>query len=144
MNGGRRKNATRETTLPLKKWLKNHMKNPYPTKAEKYILSDMTKMTMTQISTWFANARRRLKKEKKSEWNSDKSNNSSDEDDTNDDTPASVEYNPAQEDKIADEMPYSASTPPETNMPIPSMSRIHEHGKVCFCHTNILTINSTN
>uniref|UniRef100_A0A914LI19 Homeobox domain-containing protein n=1 Tax=Meloidogyne incognita TaxID=6306 RepID=A0A914LI19_MELIC len=64
----RRKNATREVTAPLKHWLNMHRKNPYPTKAEKTLLAVVTHMTMTQVSTWFANARRRLKKENKMEW----------------------------------------------------------------------------
>ncbi|KAI1731749.1 homeobox KN domain-containing protein [Ditylenchus destructor] len=58
MDPGRRKNATREVTLPLKQWLNDHRRNPYPSKAEKTILAIFTKMTMTQVSTWFANARR--------------------------------------------------------------------------------------
>ncbi|XP_065314387.1 iroquois-class homeodomain protein irx-1-like isoform X2 [Gordionus sp. m RMFG-2023] len=61
----RRKNATRETTSALKAWLIDHRKNPYPTKGEKIMLAIITKMTLTQVSTWFANARRRLKKESK-------------------------------------------------------------------------------
>ncbi|XP_012938568.1 iroquois-class homeodomain protein irx-5 [Aplysia californica] len=60
-----RKAATRETTGPLKAWLSEHKKNPYPTKAEKIMLAIITRMTLTQVSTWFANARRRLKKENK-------------------------------------------------------------------------------
>ncbi|XP_048778990.2 homeobox protein caupolican-like isoform X2 [Ostrea edulis] len=133
MNGGRRKNATRETTAPLKAWLKEHMKNPYPTKAEKVMLAIVTKMTLTQISTWFANARRRLKKENKSEWNSDHSNNSSDDDNTNDDIPANsddrlcVEPIPPQADEIADEISDSASKLPEATISIPPMTRRYEH-----------------
>jgi hypothetical protein len=64
----RRKNATRETTSQLKHWLYEHRKNPYPTKGEKIMLAIVTKMTLTQVSTWFANARRRLKKENKMTW----------------------------------------------------------------------------
>nr|AGD98928.1 Irx [Nematostella vectensis] len=66
--GARRKNATRETTSTLKAWLFEHRKNPYPTKGEKIMLAILTKMTLTQVSTWFANARRRLKKENKMTW----------------------------------------------------------------------------
>lgn len=66
--GARRKNATRETTSTLKAWLYEHRKNPYPTKGEKIMLAIITKMTLTQVSTWFANARRRLKKENKMTW----------------------------------------------------------------------------
>uniref|UniRef100_A0A094ZVB9 Iroquois-class homeodomain protein IRX-6 n=1 Tax=Schistosoma haematobium TaxID=6185 RepID=A0A094ZVB9_SCHHA len=65
----RRKNATRETTSLLKSWLNEHRKNPYPTKGEKIMLALITKMSLTQVSTWFANARRRLKKENKVTWN---------------------------------------------------------------------------
>lgn len=64
----RRKNATRETTATLKDWLDEHGQNPYPTKGEKIMLSIITKMSLTQVSTWFANARRRMKKEKKVFW----------------------------------------------------------------------------
>ncbi|DAA17762.1 iroquois-class homeodomain protein IRX-4 isoform X1 [Bos taurus] len=67
-SGTRRKNATRETTSTLKAWLQEHRKNPYPTKGEKIMLAIITKMTLTQVSTWFANARRRLKKENKMTW----------------------------------------------------------------------------
>ncbi|XP_054973882.1 iroquois-class homeodomain protein IRX-1 [Sorex araneus] len=65
---GRPKNATRESTSTLKAWLQEHRKNPYPTKGEKIMLAIITKMTLTQVSTWFANARRRLKKENKVTW----------------------------------------------------------------------------
>ncbi|XP_058161528.1 iroquois-class homeodomain protein IRX-1 [Dasypus novemcinctus] len=65
---GRPKNATRESTATLKAWLNEHRKNPYPTKGEKIMLAIITKMTLTQVSTWFANARRRLKKENKVTW----------------------------------------------------------------------------
>ncbi|XP_036043915.1 iroquois-class homeodomain protein IRX-6 isoform X3 [Onychomys torridus] len=67
-SAGRRKNATRESTSALKAWLHEHRKNPYPTKGEKIMLAIITKMTLTQVSTWFANARRRLKKENKMTW----------------------------------------------------------------------------
>ncbi|XP_072403485.1 Iroquois homeobox protein 6a isoform X1 [Chiloscyllium punctatum] len=67
-SNSRRKNATRETTSTLKTWLHEHRKNPYPTKGEKIMLAIITKMTLTQVSTWFANARRRLKKENKMTW----------------------------------------------------------------------------
>ncbi|XP_015428130.1 PREDICTED: iroquois-class homeodomain protein IRX-3, partial [Myotis davidii] len=64
----RPKNATRESTSTLKAWLNEHRKNPYPTKGEKIMLAIINKMTLTQVSTWFANARRRLKKENKMTW----------------------------------------------------------------------------
>jgi len=78
----RRKNATRESTSTLKAWLYEHIKNPYPTKGEKIMLAIITKMTLTQVSTWFANARRRLKKENKMQWSP---RNRTDQDDDDDD-----------------------------------------------------------
>ncbi|KAH9278611.1 Iroquois-class homeodomain protein IRX-5 [Echinococcus granulosus] len=65
----KKKVATRETTCLLKKWLYEHRKNPYPTKEEKAMLAAVTRMNLTQVSTWFANARRRLKKENRLTWN---------------------------------------------------------------------------
>ncbi|CAF1156143.1 unnamed protein product [Rotaria sp. Silwood1] len=81
----KRKNATRETTATLKAWLYEHRKNPYPTKNEKMILAMVTKMTLTQVSTWFANARRRLKKENKLHRTTNNSKSEEDEDDVDDD-----------------------------------------------------------
>ncbi|KAL2103893.1 hypothetical protein ACEWY4_000761 [Coilia grayii] len=60
--------ASRESTSALKTWLNEHLKNPYPTKGEKIMLAIVTRMTLTQVSTWFANARRRLKKENRVSW----------------------------------------------------------------------------
>ncbi|KAK7498826.1 hypothetical protein BaRGS_00009918 [Batillaria attramentaria] len=85
--GGIRKAAVRETTGPLKAWLHEHRKNPYPTKAEKIMLAIITQMTLTQVSTWFANARRRLKKENRGgSWDGAHDNSQvSDADDESDD-----------------------------------------------------------
>ena len=44
------------------------------------MLAIITKMTLTQVSTWFANARRRLKKESKVGWNKDKCDDDNDSD----------------------------------------------------------------
>lgn len=63
-----RKNATRESTGTLKAWLLTHIKNPYPTRSEKVMLAVVTNLTLTQVSTWFANARRRLKKDSRGQW----------------------------------------------------------------------------
>ena len=49
----RRKNVTRESTATLKAWLKEHMKNPYPTKAERIMLAIITRMTLTQVSYFY-------------------------------------------------------------------------------------------
>ena len=46
----RRKNVTRDSTSTLKAWLKEHRKNPYPTKGEKIMLAIITKMTLVQVS----------------------------------------------------------------------------------------------
>ena len=91
-SGTRRKNATRETTSTLKAWLQEHRKNPYPTKGEKIMLAIITKMTLTQVSTWFANARRRLKKENKMTWAP--RNKSEDEDEDEGDSARSKEESP--------------------------------------------------
>ncbi|NXG70408.1 IRX2 protein, partial [Baryphthengus martii] len=88
-----RKNATRDATATLKAWLQEHRKNPYPTKGEKIMLAIITKMTLTQVSTWFANARRRLKKENKMTWAP--RNKSEDEDDDEGDGARSKEESPA-------------------------------------------------
>lgn len=85
----RRKNATRETTSTLKAWLNEHKKNPYPTKGEKIMLAILTKMTLTQVSTWFANARRRLKKENKMTWSPRKKSGDKKIDGKDDDSDAS-------------------------------------------------------
>ncbi|XP_027001027.1 iroquois homeobox 7 [Tachysurus fulvidraco] len=75
--------ASRESTGALKAWLSEHLKNPYPTKGEKIMLAIVTKMSLTQVSTWFANARRRLKKENRVSW---ASKAKSDEDEEPDDS----------------------------------------------------------
>ncbi|OPJ85047.1 iroquois-class homeodomain protein irx-1-like [Patagioenas fasciata monilis] len=60
--------AARESTGALKAWLARHPRNPYPSKGEKVMLALVSRMSLTQVSTWFANARRRLKKENKAGW----------------------------------------------------------------------------
>lgn len=72
--------ATRESTGALKAWLNEHLKNPYPTKGEKIMLAIITKMSLTQVSTWFANARRRLKKENRVSWASKGKSDEEDDD----------------------------------------------------------------
>ncbi|TGZ67089.1 hypothetical protein CRM22_004994 [Opisthorchis felineus] len=67
-SGFGKKVPTRETTSLLRKWLIQHQLNPYPTKGEKVMLALATRMNLTQISTWFANARRRLKKDNQMTW----------------------------------------------------------------------------
>uniref|UniRef100_A0A8C3SS65 Homeobox domain-containing protein n=1 Tax=Chelydra serpentina TaxID=8475 RepID=A0A8C3SS65_CHESE len=60
--------TSRESTGALKAWLGQHARNPYPSKGEKLMLALVSKMSLAQVSTWFANARRRLKKEKQLSW----------------------------------------------------------------------------
>ncbi len=48
------------------------------------MLAIITKMTLTQVSTWFANARRRLKKENKMTWTPKNGSRDSDDDDDDD------------------------------------------------------------
>jgi hypothetical protein len=45
----------------LEQWLENHSEKPYPTKDEKTSLAQRTGLAVAQVSTWFANARRRYK-----------------------------------------------------------------------------------
>jgi hypothetical protein len=45
-------------------------------------------MTLTQVSTWFANARRRLKKENKMTWEPKNRNDDGDDDDDGDSSDA--------------------------------------------------------
>ncbi|KAI4823417.1 hypothetical protein KUCAC02_012001 [Chaenocephalus aceratus] len=77
--------ATRESTGALKAWLNEHLKNPYPTKGEKIMLAIITKMSLTQVSTWFANARRRLKKENRVSWACNKGKSDEEEEEEEED-----------------------------------------------------------
>ncbi|KAE8378476.1 hypothetical protein BDV26DRAFT_281011 [Aspergillus bertholletiae] len=46
----------------LKQWLDLHSHRPYPTKGEKVSLVEQTGLSIAQVSTWFTNARRRLRR----------------------------------------------------------------------------------
>ncbi|KAL2813452.1 hypothetical protein BJX63DRAFT_421310 [Aspergillus granulosus] len=52
---------SRAAVQTLRKWFDQHSEWPYPNKHEKAYLSQRTGLTLTQVSTWFANARRRQK-----------------------------------------------------------------------------------
>ncbi|KAI2799020.1 Iroquois-class homeodomain protein IRX-5 [Blomia tropicalis] len=121
-SAARRKNATRETTNTLKAWLYEHRKNPYPTKGEKIMLAIITKMTLTQVSTWFANARRRLKKENKMTW--EPKNKSSD---VRDDCSDKDSYNGLRCDPKDDSSLDSCSAPSSTNNIIKGQHHHHHH-----------------
>uniref|UniRef100_A0A674DXK3 Mohawk homeobox b n=1 Tax=Salmo trutta TaxID=8032 RepID=A0A674DXK3_SALTR len=56
-----KRQALQDMARPLKQWLYKHKDNPYPTKTEKVLLALGSRMTLVQVSNWFANARRRLK-----------------------------------------------------------------------------------
>ena len=51
----------KEATAKLKTWYFNHESDPYPTVLEKQQLARVTGLTIAQVKTWFANARRRSK-----------------------------------------------------------------------------------
>lgn len=51
----------RESTSYLKTWLMNHRHDPYPSVVEKQQLAKVSGLTISQVKTWFANARRRSK-----------------------------------------------------------------------------------
>ena len=59
----RHRNANRESTAMLRDWMADHKDNPYPSKAERITFTEVAQMAPIQVSTWFANARRRLRKE---------------------------------------------------------------------------------
>ncbi|XP_062871899.1 iroquois homeobox 7 [Trichomycterus rosablanca] len=92
--------ASRESTSALKAWLSEHLKNPYPTKGEKIMLAIVTKMSLTQVSTWFANARRRLKKENRVSW---ASKSKSDEEEEAEESEAEDEEGSSQKDQCSDD-----------------------------------------
>nr|UEK51576.1 araucan [Parasacculina yatsui] len=115
----RRKNATRESTNTLKAWLNEHKKNPYPTKGEKIMLAIITKMTLTQVSTWFANARRRLKKENKMTW---EPRNRTDDDDDGDDDLSDKEEKISEKNNQLGETTYSSAVI-STSLPAKPSSR---------------------
>ncbi|XP_061758663.1 iroquois homeobox 7 [Nerophis ophidion] len=115
---GGAKVATRESTGALKAWLSEHLKNPYPTKGEKVMLAIITKMSLTQVSTWFANARRRLKKENRVSWASSRSkSDEEDEEQESDEEEEEEEEHPAEgaQEKTSEatSQPPPVETPPD-------------------------------
>jgi len=56
----RRGNLPKTATNLMKKWLFEHLFNPYPTEEEKKGLMRQTGLSMNQVSNWFINARRRI------------------------------------------------------------------------------------
>lgn len=56
----KRENLPKNVTEYLKEWLILHKRHPYPTEREKQKLAEETGLTVSQISNWFINARRRI------------------------------------------------------------------------------------
>ena len=57
----RRRKYRPSQTVVLREWLSAHSENPYPTKAERTALSETTKLTLRQVTTWFQNRRTRMR-----------------------------------------------------------------------------------
>ncbi|MCJ1400795.1 hypothetical protein MMC11_004003 [Xylographa trunciseda] len=55
----RRGNLPKTVTDTLRVWFTEHIAHPYPTEEEKQILMSQTGLSISQISNWFINARRR-------------------------------------------------------------------------------------
>jgi len=56
----KRENLPKPATNILRTWLFNHVDHPYPTEEEKQTLIGKTGLSLSQISNWFINARRRI------------------------------------------------------------------------------------
>ena len=52
-------NFTQLQWYVLNEWARNHVGSPYPNAGDKHILSEQTGLTTTQVSSWFANFRKR-------------------------------------------------------------------------------------
>ncbi|KAI9837735.1 MAG: hypothetical protein M1819_006669 [Sarea resinae] len=55
----RRGNLPKQVTDLLRTWFHEHLSHPYPSEEEKQMLMRRTGLTISQISNWFINARRR-------------------------------------------------------------------------------------
>ncbi|KZF21700.1 Homeodomain-like protein, partial [Xylona heveae TC161] len=55
----RRGNLPKQVTDLLRSWFHEHLSHPYPSEEEKQELMQRTGLTMSQVSNWFINARRR-------------------------------------------------------------------------------------
>lgn len=53
-------NYTENPKMVLKEWLYQHFDKPYPSDEEKDVLASLTRLTRSQVSNWFINARVRI------------------------------------------------------------------------------------
>ncbi|KAG9115171.1 hypothetical protein FRC07_007583, partial [Ceratobasidium sp. 392] len=56
----RRGKLPKHVTETLRTWLLGHADHPYPTEEEKKMLCNVTGLTLSQVSNWMINARRRI------------------------------------------------------------------------------------
>ncbi|KAF7196347.1 Homeobox protein TGIF1 [Pseudocercospora fuligena] len=55
----KRSNLPKQSTEIMKQWFDQNISNPYPSEEQKAIFSNATGISMTQVSNWFINHRRR-------------------------------------------------------------------------------------
>ncbi|QIW94786.1 hypothetical protein AMS68_000304 [Peltaster fructicola] len=55
----KRSNLPKQSTEIMKTWFDNNISNPYPSEEQKALFSSATGISMTQVSNWFINHRRR-------------------------------------------------------------------------------------
>lgn len=52
----------KQRTQPLRDWIVTHRSHPYPTRDEKLALAMLTHMRVDQVTMWFANTRRQIRR----------------------------------------------------------------------------------
>ncbi|TKA25320.1 hypothetical protein B0A50_06224 [Salinomyces thailandicus] len=55
----KRSNLPKQSTEIMKTWFDQNITNPYPSEEQKALFSKVTGISMTQVSNWFINHRRR-------------------------------------------------------------------------------------
>ena len=58
--GKKRVRLSQQNTQILREWLLEHADNPFPTDSEKDMLCLRTGLTLSKLTTWFVNSRRRI------------------------------------------------------------------------------------
>lgn len=61
-------NGQRDRTRPLRDWLLAHRHHPYPTRKDKVALAVLANMRLEQVTMWFANTRRQIRKSGMKVW----------------------------------------------------------------------------